>query len=293
MFSSQLTSAILILLLAANSFLLTAQSTAESQWIPQLDRVGTDFAAQNYKSASRLLIPIVSDLMRKNQGRPLPSRSEMGDIAKDELGVSNALRKLRMELNQGDFASALKTAFGLGMSLNYLDSSQSPQTRLRQERLATTETTTGRASIVTASQQMLTAYRAGEFTEAARLARHILNTQATLEPYAPGVARFIHNANTILGLLALNNNDPAQARQFLTDSISTLKPDATISSGQPSLALAEALLKRNEKPAVLAYLAACARLNAWTQSKAKLANYNQEILAGTRTTFAPDDFLLF
>lgn len=179
------------------------------------------------------------------------------------------------------------------MALNYADMQFSGQMRQRQEAIATPEVATGRASIVSASTLMLAAYRANQFGESERLARKILEAPKVEQADTPGTAHFTHGAYTILGLVVLNRNDIVGAKKFLDLSIAGLQPDRTISGGQPGFALAEGLLKSGEKDAVAAFISACLKVNGCNQSKDKLRMYSDEILSGKRSTFAPDDFLMF
>jgi hypothetical protein len=283
----------LLVLFLSYSLCLSAQPGSAINWTSQLDRVSSEMATRNYKSASRLLIPLMSELMRKNGGLPLPKLNEKDDIPKGDANLASAVNQLRTELSQGNAANALRITFGLGIALNQADAQLSGPARLSQERAATPELTTGRASIVSASKLMLAAYRANEFAESERFAQKILDTQASEDAATPGVAHFRHGAFTILGLIALNRKDTAGAKNFLNLSVSSLQPDRTVSGGQPSFALAQALLKLGDKDAVMAFLSACLRFDGWSQSKDKMKKYSDEILSGQRTSFAPDDFLIF
>lgn len=234
----------------------------------------------------------MSYLMMQNKGKPLPSPIDGSVLKKDDTALNEAIQRLRGELIQKDSASALKSAYILGISLTQLDSQLDPQTRLRQERIASPEGRTGRASVTSASNLMLAAYRAGELTEAERLARQILlSRQASTTP--PETSTYAHNAFTILGLAAASRNNIAAAKENLILSIQGIDAELSTKIGQPNFALAEALLKAGEKAVVLEYLTKCQKFDGWDGAKPKIGRYLEEIQSGQRNSFAPDHFLLF
>lgn len=147
---------------------LLSQTRNENQLLGTLDQVSATIAAKNYKSASKLLHPVISYLMMQNKGKPIPSPVDGIVREKDDAALNEAIQKLRGELIQKVSASALKSAYVLGISLTQLDTELDRQTRLRQERIASPEGLTGRAAMTSDSKLILAAYRAGELTESVR-----------------------------------------------------------------------------------------------------------------------------
>ncbi|MBM3758645.1 MAG: hypothetical protein FJW36_00195 [Acidobacteria bacterium] len=276
-----------------DAYRLDAQSIFKQEWDSKIDQIASEVSAKNYKGAAGLLNPIVLELMKARNGRPMPGPKEVGELLRTDAAIVESMRGLKIELRRSDLAPALLSAYRLGMSLSYMDSMLAPELRLRQERLAMPQGQKGRALVVVSNPTMLAAFRGNEFGEAERLAQTILSTEVKEEAGVPGVARFRHNAYTVLGLVALNRKDVEAAKRHLVASVSGLKADETVAGGQPNLALAEGLLKAGEKSAVQEYVRMCTEFAGWEQSKAKLRRYLSEVEAGTRTTFAPEHLLMF
>jgi TonB family protein len=71
-------------------------------------------------------------------------------------------------------------------------------------------------------------------------------------------AAMAHRGHTILGLVALRRDDVDAARRHLLQSAQT-EGDAALRSFGPSMALARALLEREQREAVVEYLVRCGR----------------------------------
>ncbi len=261
----------------------SAQSTAS------LDAISTSIAQQNYRAASRALMPLVSELMSQHRGEKLPAIPPRGELEKSDAALLQEVASLRNLLQKKETRDALRAAYFLGLSLTLRDQGLSPDTRNRQEQLATPLNATGRTGLLNSCRRMQSAYQAGELDEASRLARLVLEQH----PGQPETANFVHQAHTILGLVAWDRGQPPQAIEHLQHSVTQLKLDKSISIGQPSFALAERLLASGSRTAVLDYLTACSTLGAWTSAQAKLTRFTTAIQSGHRTTFGPDAVLLF
>jgi hypothetical protein len=93
------------------------------------------------------------------------------------------------------------------------------------------------------------ASRAGDEVKADAYAREVLSTPDLPSKSGDGV----FHANDVLGMLALKRGDIANAKRYMIESAKT--PGLT--RGGPSFRLAEALLSRGERDAVLEYLDLC------------------------------------
>jgi predicted Ser/Thr protein kinase len=120
------------------------------------------------------------------------------------------------------------------------------------------------------------AFDRGDSEEAVKLAEEYLVLAAGFhKDWNYGNA--IHNANELLGLVALEKgNVPAAKEYLLAAGKSPGSPQ--LDSFGPDLELAAALLAKGEKQAVLEYLAAIGKF--WTMGKERLARFRKTIEAG-------------
>lgn len=97
----------------------------------------------------------------------------------------------------------------------------------------------------------------------------------------------------MLGLIAWQRNDRELAVQHLLQSITELQPETSVRLGQPSFALAETLLAGGLRQPVLEFLDRAIGFPGWETAKEKLKAYRSGLVAGSRSSFASDHFLLF
>ena len=131
----------------------------------------------------------------------------------------------------------------------------------------------------TLNYTMLSAYSAKHPDEATRYAQQLL-AFAAAPKIKHALTDYIHPAHTILGLVALEHGDVAQATSQMQASIAG-DASAMLTSFGPNMRLAQALLQAGEHSAVLAYLRACQRF--W--KKPELATWISDIEAGRQPNF--------
>jgi hypothetical protein len=116
------------------------------------------------------------------------------------------------------------------------------------------------------------ALKAGDDEKAAAYARELLNTAPDF-PKDWNFGNAIFDGHLALGLLAVRKDDVATARAELLESAKT-PGSPTLNSFGPNMALAEALLRKGERGAVLEFLTSCGvfwkmgqeRLQAWANT---------------------------
>lgn len=272
--------------------LVVANAALAASSESQLDKVSLHFAAKEYSLALQALTPLMKELMSDTSsgGSRLPSPEAIRDSIKtDPAGVSALIGQLRNELQRDERAAALKTSYALGLSLAALKNSLPVTTQLRSDQLQATAPAGTRLAIVQSSALLISTYKAGNLLEAQRLAEDVLRHA----PAHPQTSRFVHNAHTVLGLIAWQRNDRELAVQHLRQSITELKPETSVKLGQPSFALAEALLAGGLRQPVLDFVDGAIGFPGWETAKEKLKTYRSGLVAGSRSSFAPDHFLLF
>ena len=92
----------------------------------------------------------------------------------------------------------------------------------------------------------------------------------------------IHLGHTVLGLLALRNEDVTLAIEELRKSGDT-PGSPQLNSFGPTMQLAKEMLKRGEKDEVLFYLQQCRKF--WNRGNARLDLWEQKILSGQIPNF--------
>ncbi len=95
----------------------------------------------------------------------------------------------------------------------------------------------------------------------------------------------VNRGNTILGLLALRAGHVPEAREFLLASART-KGSPQLGSFGPSMALAQKLLQKGERKAVLQYLDLCGHF--WTMGTKRLKKWTSTIKDGGTPDFGPN-----
>ena len=140
------------------------------------------------------------------------------------------------------------------------------------------------------------AFWAGEYDQAKKYAQDWLKASAKMEQM-PAAATHneritrqwdrgeaIHDANMILGEIALSEGKTKEAGQFLIEA-GKVTGGLTLSSYGPDLALAKDLLDLGENQAVLTFFEECNVF--WTTGRDSLVQWKKTILAGQKPDFGP------
>jgi hypothetical protein len=126
------------------------------------------------------------------------------------------------------------------------------------------------------------AFNAEEYAKAEKYARALL-ALAEPHPADPRFGQAWHDANMVLGRLAVKQGDVAKARTYLLRAGHT-PGGGTLSSFGPNMSLARDLLERGEKSTVIEYLELCRKF--WTYPRNPLDTWIQAIQAGQQPDFA-------
>jgi hypothetical protein len=120
------------------------------------------------------------------------------------------------------------------------------------------------------------AFLAGDHQKAAEYAMGLLKA-AEGQPRSWWYGNAIHEADTILGRVAVSEGRVEDAKKYLLDS-ARAKGSPQLSSFGPSMDLARELLARGEREVVLQYLDLCAGF--WKFSGGRLERWKSAIRAG-------------
>lgn len=130
------------------------------------------------------------------------------------------------------------------------------------------------------TEHILNAFDAGELERAKEIADELLGLVEN-GGWNSGNAHF--KAHTVLGLLALENDDLKLAKHHLLQSAKT-KGSPQLNTFGPNMRLAQALLQRGEREVVLRFLESCQEF--WESSYP--AEWTRSIKAGTIPDFGPN-----
>ncbi|HYL78092.1 MAG TPA: hypothetical protein VEU96_28010 [Bryobacteraceae bacterium] len=125
-----------------------------------------------------------------------------------------------------------------------------------------------------------TAWAAGAIDKARNYAEDLLSGAETHREWNYGNA--IHDGNMVLGLVALHGGNIAQASSLLIESGKTTGSPQLNSFG-PNMTLANALLQKGEKDAVLKYFSLCRAF--WKMGSAKLDEWSATVRGGGIPSF--------
>ena len=121
-----------------------------------------------------------------------------------------------------------------------------------------------------------TAMELAQYDKAEKLARD-LNELAPAYPDDWNYASALHNSRIILGRTALLKSDIATARRYLL-AAGQVPVSQLLNNTGPDLALANDLLKRNERSTVINYLKACRQL--WPKGRTRLDQWLNQLDKG-------------
>ncbi len=122
---------------------------------------------------------------------------------------------------------------------------------------------------------------AGASDKAAAYARELL-TLAQAQPKDWNYGNAIHDGHTTLGLLAAKNNDIDTARRELLEAGKT-PGSPQLNSFGPNMALANELLRKGEKEAVLEYFTLCRAF--WKMGAERLDSWSETVRNGGNPVF--------
>jgi tetratricopeptide (TPR) repeat protein len=127
------------------------------------------------------------------------------------------------------------------------------------------------------------AFEAGEYQQSESLSREALNLAVQPE-HVSNNADAIHYSNIVLGRLALRCGDVSAASAYLLKA-GDLQPNSSphLDTFGPNMMLADELLQKGERDAVLRYFDQCAKF--WTMDEGKLASWRFEVRAGKKPDF--------
>ncbi|MGE5190925.1 MAG: HEAT repeat domain-containing protein [Deltaproteobacteria bacterium] len=128
------------------------------------------------------------------------------------------------------------------------------------------------------------AFEAREVEEARNYAMELLEKAASpdLPEFFRNSGNAVHHGNLILGRIALQSGDLAQAREWLIAAART-SGSPQLNSFGPNMSLAKELLERGERDAVLEYFALCAKF--WKHGAETLAAWTDQVRAGEMPDF--------
>jgi tetratricopeptide (TPR) repeat protein len=125
------------------------------------------------------------------------------------------------------------------------------------------------------------AFEAGQYERAASLAKEGL-ALAGQEPYRGDNSDAVHYGNIVLGRIALRQGDISSASEYLLRA-GSIKGNPHLDTFGPNMVLADELVERGERKAVLDYFSLCAKF--WTGDDGKLGQWRSAVLAGERPDF--------
>ncbi|MEW6738025.1 MAG: hypothetical protein AB1489_42505, partial [Acidobacteriota bacterium] len=128
------------------------------------------------------------------------------------------------------------------------------------------------------------AFKAGDMEKARRFSLELLTeAQRYKEGYGDGDA--IHQANTVLGLVALRLKDLEKAKAHLLKSAET-SGSPVLGSFGPNMLLAKELLELGEKEIVLKYFKLCAQF--WQSHDQELKTWENDVKENRMPDFGPN-----
>ena len=121
------------------------------------------------------------------------------------------------------------------------------------------------------------AYKAGEYAPAYSYAQELLERGATLLDEAEK-ADALHAGHTVLGLLAIKEDNIESAKDHLLKSGDVRQGSPVLDSFGPAMDLAKELSERGERETVLAYFELCSKF--WESGKDELQKWRKVVEAG-------------
>lgn len=127
------------------------------------------------------------------------------------------------------------------------------------------------------------AFEAGEYQQSESLSREALDLAVRPE-YVKNNADAIHYGNIVLGRLALQRGDVSSASAYLLKA-GDLEPNSSphLDTFGPNMMLADELLQKGEREAVLSYFDRCAKF--WEMDEGRLASWRSKVRSGQEPDF--------
>lgn len=278
----------LVLLAWLAPMLLFADWKGAAKWSAVLDEVTVALGTQEYQRAARLSMPLMAEL-RQQTGPVAMTPETVGAMVTTREGLTDLVRKLKNELQQKDLVPAVRSTFLLGVSLSGMYLQLPADERVRQTMAAADPKATGGAAVRQMSQLLFPTLEANQLDSAQRIAQQVLSARVN----TPNVEIDAHKAYTVLGLIAVRQNDYPKAKSLLLQSIKTLKDGFDVQFMHPNLVLAEAVLKSGDLATVGEYLDACIQFAGFVPAKPRLRQYKEELASGKLKTFGVDGTMMF
>ena len=206
--------------------------------------------------------------------------AQAGQPTKDEL--NRMMDDLRAAVRREDWAEASRISIRINTALLIRNRSQAtPNLELQHLQMMAGTDPIKRNPFL--PRLVKAAYAAGDYARAAGYAEEALNAAKHGVFWWTGDA--IHQANIVLGRLALRKNDVEEAKRALIAAGKTPGSSSLAGPG-PNMQLAKDLLDRGETATVVQYLEECR--NFWEGNRGKLAEWIVLIKAGLKPDFGPN-----
>ena len=201
----------------------------------------------------------------------------------DQKELTLLLDQIRAAVRNEDWPEASRLTIRLNSSLLMLRNRSlgSPLIELQHLQVLAGNNATTRNPLL--PRMARAAYAAGEWAQAEGLANEALDAAQHGVFWWTGDA--IHQANTVLGRLALRQNNVDQAKRYLI-AAGKAPGSSTLGSQGPAMALAKDLLDLGETDIVLQYLDLCGQF--WIANRGKLPEWIALIRAGLKPDFGPN-----
>jgi len=241
-------------------------SVAASRFEAELDRAVAGVRSADYGVAMRSVAAVMFEAAQlgKIQNASAVLGTPQPFLNAEEIGP--ALDEIRRQMRAKNYEEAYRGTSHVGMSLARLHSGPG----------------LGAESLMGLAHAAREAYHAQRWAEAGVMAERVLGTTPRMHELS-GAAR--HSAHTVLGLLALREEDRGRAGEHLLKSVREAQ-DA--SWGIPNYLLAEKLLAAGERKVVLEYVRLVAKTEfRHPRTREIVTKYWREMEAGTAKDFAP------
>ena len=206
--------------------------------------------------------------------------AQTGQPTKDDL--ARMIDDLRAAIRREDWSEASRISIRINTALLVRNRSQAtPSLELQHLQMIAGSDPIKRNPFL--PRLVKAAFAAGDYARAAGYADEALNAAKQGVFWWTGDA--IHQANIVLGCLALRKGDVEEAKRAL---IAAGKVPATsnLAGPGPNMQLAKDLLERGETATVVQYLEECR--NFWEGNHGKLAEWIVLIKAGLKPDFGPN-----
>lgn len=200
----------------------------------------------------------------------------------DEASLLTLTDQIRSEIQQGNIEKANRLASDLLLGLIRLNRSRSPSPgeKLRELETKGVPNEVERPSYL--AQLAYAAFDAGDHEKARRYAEQALDaaSQTAMRQRSQWT---VFKAHTVLGRIAIREDDIATAGLHLTESARIPPGDAVLATFGPDMDLAKALLEKGQRDVVLQFLDLCSRF--WKEDKGEFARWSATVRGGAIPEF--------